>query len=117
VHCTLSDWATYAVFHLAEDGLVPATGLRLLQPETMKMLHSMSDGYAAGWAIAERSWAGGVMLAHSGSNTMNFCSIYLAPARKFGILIATNCADGMEKIVDELAGSIIKHCSTTAEGK
>lgn len=88
VHCTLVDWAKFAAMHL--------TGERgqstLLQPDTFRVLHSPTLGgdYAFGWLVAERDWAGGKALSHSGSNTMWFSVIWLAPNRNLALLAATN---------------------------
>jgi hypothetical protein len=40
--------------------------------------------------IAERKWAGGKVIWHNGSNTMNFCVAWLAPLRDFACLALTN---------------------------
>ena len=37
-----------------------------------------------------RAWAGGRALHHVGSNTVNFCEIWLAPAKDFGVVVACN---------------------------
>ena len=51
-----------------------------------------STGYALGWLVATRPWAGpgGRVLTHAGSNTMNYAVAWLAPEGKFGILVVTN---------------------------
>ena len=88
VHCTLSDWAKFAADQLKGGRGEPA----LLKPGTYKKLHTppFPGGYALGWATFEREWAGGTMLSHNGSNTMNFAAVYMAPAKNLAILVVTN---------------------------
>lgn len=88
VHCSIGDWARYAILHLGG-------GPRLLKPETLRKLHTPPPGgdYAYGWLVRERKWAGGTTLTHAGSNTFWFADIWLAPARGNAYLAATNRGD------------------------
>jgi CubicO group peptidase (beta-lactamase class C family) len=88
VHCSLVDFAKFAVFHL--DG--KAGGKTVLKPETLKILHTPPFGgdYAMGWMVAERPWAGGTALTHAGSNTMNFSVVWLGLGSRVGAIAATN---------------------------
>ncbi len=92
VHCSISDWARFASFHL-RGALGDA---QLLKPETLRALHTPEPGqtYAGGWIVRDPSWANGPTLSHSGSNTSWFCTICLAPARDLALLVATNAAGG-----------------------
>lgn len=55
-----------------------------------------------------RPWAGGKVLTHTGSNTMNFAVCWLAPAKGFGILVCTNQAgDNASKAADEAVAALI----------
>jgi CubicO group peptidase (beta-lactamase class C family) len=88
VHCSIGDLAKYAAFHLRG-----ARGTaRLLKAATFKKLHTPVAGqdYALGWLAVPREWAGGLALTHTGSNTMFFAVIWLAPAKDFGVVVATN---------------------------
>ena len=49
--------------------------------------------YAFGWSVVPRKWAGGNMLSHAGSNTMNTAACWLGPARGYGVLVCANQAD------------------------
>jgi lipoate-protein ligase A len=40
--------------------------------------------------VVQRPWGGGTVLAHSGSNTMWYCVVWMAPKRNFAVLSATN---------------------------
>ena len=84
---------------------------KLLKPATLKTLHIPPPGceYAGGWIVLERSWAGGTALNHSGSNTCWFATIWLAPARNFAILVATNQGDKQaERACDQAASALIR---------
>ena len=88
VHCSLPDWAKFVVLHLqGARGSAP-----LLKPETFKILHTPPAGeeYALGWGIVERPWAKGRVLAHSGSNTMWFATVWIAPERDIAFLAVAN---------------------------
>ncbi|MDR3619777.1 MAG: serine hydrolase [Paludisphaera borealis] len=106
VHCTTADWAKFAIAHLRGER---ADG-KLLRAETFRELHTAPKGsqYAAGWIVVNRPWAGGRALTHSGSNTYWYCTIWLAPARDFGILVAANRGDGdVARACDEAVGALI----------
>jgi CubicO group peptidase (beta-lactamase class C family) len=107
VHVTIPDWARFAALHLRGE----AGKARLLKPETFRILHTPPPGgdYAGGWIVVDRPWAGGKALSHSGSNTMWYCTIWLAPARDFGVLVATNRGgDRASKACDEASGELIR---------
>ncbi len=79
VHVSLGDLARYARMHSSRE-----TGVVLKRPETFQFLHSIADGnedYARGWVRLKRGWANGDALMHNGSNTLNYCVIWLAPER------------------------------------
>ena len=108
VHCTLGDWARFGSYHLTGS----LGGVRLLEPETLKALHTARAGedYAlGGWLALERSWAGGKALAHTGSNTFWYSSIWLAPGRDFGVLVVVNAAGKpAEDACDQAASGLIR---------
>ena len=83
VHCTLADWARFAALHLngEREGPRPKGLPRLLTPATFTRLHTPAQGeeYACGWLVVPRDWASGIALTHTGSNTMWFAVIWLAP--------------------------------------
>jgi len=106
VHCSLSDLAKYAVLHLEGEH-----GSGLLKSDTFIKLHTPADGgdYACGWGCYKRGWAGGTALTHSGSNTMWYVVMWLAPAKDFAVIVATNTAAGDTfKGCDEVAATMIK---------
>ena len=57
------------------------------------LLQEIAEGnedYACGWVVYKRPWANGPALMHNGSNTMNYCVIWMAPKRKFATIAVTN---------------------------
>jgi CubicO group peptidase (beta-lactamase class C family) len=106
VHCTLSDLAKYAICHMEGEGRGG-----VLKAETFRRLHTPPAGadYACGWGAVQRSWAGGVALTHSGSNTMWYVVMWLAPAKDFAVIVATNTGVGEPSNgCDEVAAGLIK---------
>ncbi len=91
VHCSLADWGRFIA-----DQLRGARGERaLLRPESYKKLHSapFADVFytVGGWGGREKDKrVGGLVLEHDGSNTMNYATAWLAPARDFAVLVVTN---------------------------
>jgi CubicO group peptidase (beta-lactamase class C family) len=88
VYCTMQDWSKYVA-----DFLRGLTGKPALLPAAAyKKLSTPPFGgeYALGWIVAQREWAGGMVLRHNGSNTMNFATVWIAPERDFAILACTN---------------------------
>ena len=92
VHCSIVDWGKFVTAHLRGEQGKPG----ILKPETFKRLHTAPFGgdYAFGWMIAARTWAGGPALNHAGSNNQNFAIVWMAPAKDFAVLVATNQAGG-----------------------
>jgi len=115
VHCTISDWGKFIALHVdAENGR-----LRLLSAESFAKLHAPAAGpgekYAMGWLAAERPWADGRILTHSGSNTMWFCVAWLAPKKDFAVLICCNQGgDAAQKACDAVAGLLIQEHAKSA---
>ena len=105
VHASLTDLARYVNMHLQKT-----TGPVLKEEKTFDGLHTIGEGnddYACGWIVTERGWAKGTALTHSGSNKMNYCVFWLAPERKFAVIIVTNVGDAVAPC-DEVAASVIK---------
>ncbi len=107
VHCSLSDLAKYAVFHLAGER---GEG-NLLQAASFEKLHTPvgGDHYALGWVVLEREWAGGRALMHNGSNTMFYIVVWMAPERNRAVIVATNFGGNRAFAgCDEAAGKLIR---------
>ena len=110
VHCSLGDWGKFIADHLRGARGEHA----LLRPESYTKLHSapFADVFytVGGWGgRAKDKRAGGLVLEHDGSNTLNYASAWLAPGRDFAVLIVTN--QGMpagQKGCHEARAEIIK---------
>ena len=111
VHMSIGDWARFArwVLDAAADRqtlLRPATAAMLTAPQV-----PAGDGvsYAMGWLVVDRAWAGGRALTHAGSNTYNFALAWVAPARHFAVLAATNQGPGTNpNPLDPVAARLIR---------
>ncbi len=90
VHVSVEDWAKFLT-----DQLRGAEGAQALLPAsiyaTIQTPPAGAD-YAFGWGVTRRPWAGGKVLTHNGSNTMNLAVCWLAPEKKFGVLACANQA-------------------------
>jgi len=92
VHATLDDYARFIAAHVrgarGDGGIVSA--------ELFRTLHTpAADGdYSLGWIAVERDWAGGLALSHSGSNTLWFATVWLAPVKDMAFFAVTNAGGG-----------------------
>jgi CubicO group peptidase (beta-lactamase class C family) len=93
VHCTLADWAKFISLHLQAARGNP----KILKAATFAKLHTPvkpksaeEKPYAMGWVVVERKWAGGAAFNHSGSNTLWFCNVWIAPKRNLAFLVMCN---------------------------
>ncbi len=103
VHCTLEDWAKFAALQLT--GTTPA----ILTRDELDRLIVPTDEYAAGWGVVERGWADGIALTHSGSNTMWYATVWIAPKRDRIYLVATNVGgEIMSLICDRVISELIQ---------
>ena len=86
-----------------EEGLLPAAQVQQLKEPPF------GGGYALGWGIAQRDWAGGTVLTHAGSNGMNYSVVWVAPEKNFAVLAATNYGgDGASEGLDRVCSALIK---------
>lgn len=116
VHASVEDWGRFISLHLqGERGCST-----LLSPETLQKLHTpvleagamqegSSDNYSLGWLVTERDWAGGRVLYHNGSNTLNFALVWMAPQRDFALLVVTNQGGELAfRGTDEAVGALLE---------
>jgi CubicO group peptidase (beta-lactamase class C family) len=91
VNCSILDMGRYLLFHLAGE----KADTPLLSRASIAKLHAdvSGQGYALGWGVTERDWAGGKALFHGGSNTQWYSNMWLAPGKDFGIIAVTNIGD------------------------
>ena len=61
--------------------------------------------------VAGGQWSvigGGVVLSHSGSNTMNYTTTWIAPEKNAGLMVATNVAyEGVRNDLDGIIWALI----------
>lgn len=106
VHCSLEDLSRYTRLHLRRG----VGDKSLLKPESFRRLHTPPEGqdYACGWISAGRGWAGGKALTHTGSNTMWFVVMWLAPEKDFSVVVGTNVmGEEAPKACDQVAAAMI----------
>ncbi len=123
VHCTIGDWAKFVALHLRRRARAEpkGAGALALSDATLTKLHTPPAGtddhqYAMGWSVTKRDWAqgsapgdAGRVLTHNGSNTMWFCVAWLAPEKKFAVLVMCNQGgEKAEKACDEAASALIQ---------
>ena len=106
-HASLSSWSLFL-----SDQLRGATGGKALLPANIyseiQSPHPQDGTYGFGWGVTRRPWAGGKVLTHAGSNTMNFAVCWLALPKRFGVLVCTNQAgDNAGKAADEAVSALI----------
>jgi CubicO group peptidase (beta-lactamase class C family) len=109
VHCSVIDLARFAALHLrgaqgGRTGLAKASFTRLHTAAGAE-----ATGYALGWGVERRDWAGGLALTHRGSNTQWFTVMWLAPKRDFAVVVAVNIGgDAGFAACDEAAARMIE---------
>lgn len=105
IHCSLPDLVPWMKMHLQSE-----TGLILREKKTFDKLHTpILEGYALGWKVATRPWAGGEALHHMGSNTMFTTVIWIAPEKDFAVAVATNIGHETGFLAcDSLVGKLIR---------
>ncbi len=103
VHCSVADWAKFLALWLTKEDTVilPRDALdRLLQPV---------GEYAGGWTVVERRWGRGRVLTHSGSNTMWYATVWVAPKTGRSYLAVMNaCDDRSHAICDRVIAKMIQ---------
>jgi Beta-lactamase class C and other penicillin binding proteins len=113
VHASIEDWAKFLA-----DQLRGASGQKaLLPPAVYAAIQTPPAGetYAFGWGVQRRPWAGGKVLTHAGSNTMNLAICWLAPRRQFGVLACANQAGpAASAACDEAVQLMIRRQSSLA---
>ena len=114
VHCSIEDWARFALFHLEAR---PGGLLKKKESfEILHRLHNKSGGYGLGWLVSNSPGAG-KLLAHDGSNGMWYASIYLFPEKQTGVLVCLNAADETAKEVCANARSLLREKAGIGSGE
>jgi len=98
IHLSLKDWARFITMHLeGEKG-----GATLLRADTFKVLHTPpfaadnisgwfgSSKYALGWMVSNDFITNKPVIAHDGSNGVNYAMVWMSLEHDLAILVATN---------------------------
>lgn len=94
VHCSVADWLKFAQFHCDVYRKLPT--VPSVSSSVDRLYKEAGDSqYTYGGWFAKRSkrldrTAGAVVLSHSGSNTMNYATIHIVPARSIAAVACTN---------------------------
>lgn len=140
VHMTVPDWSKFIAMHLkgarsesdASGGAAPPDAL--LTGASFKVMHTpfevrMGGGgkedsanrgasYACGWGVLQRDWAGGRVLTHGGSNTMWYCTVWIAPEKNIAVMAACNQGgDAGAKATDQAVGALIQEFAGSTDGQ
>lgn len=114
VHASVVDWGRFVDDF--ERGL-SGEGT-LLAPETYQIIGAdpEGDGYALGWGVSERDWAGGTAYVHAGSNRFWYCVAWVAPAKNLSLVVAVNtAAPGTQQAADEALQAMIERFTFTPD--
>ena len=110
VHCSIADLARYAAFHASMGATAPG----LLSRAAFEELHARAprEQYSCGWCVEPRDWGAGDVLYHTGSNTMWYCAMWVAPEKNVAFVAATNSAsdladDGCDQAIKALLGQVL----------
>ena len=104
MHVSMKDWGRFLSVHL---GLRPD----FLSRAGVAELHEPTQGgsYASGWVVTSRSWGGGRVLTHSGSNNRWFAVVWMAPIRGWAFCAATNSgSDNAAEACDRAIASMVR---------
>ena len=93
VHCSMSDWAQFAKVHMDSRHPLITESTRQHLHAISQQLKSAGQKYALGWGVSNRRWSDGPVLSHSGSNTLWYCKIFVAPNEQVAYLVAANIAN------------------------
>jgi D-alanyl-D-alanine carboxypeptidase len=105
IHCSMTDWIKFLSDQLRGARCMTALLSRNIYSA---MQAPVDDGtYGYGWLVVERSWASGIALTHSGSNTVNYAVCWLAPKMNFGFVVCCNQGGDTARKHCDLAGSIM----------
>ena len=104
VHCNVEDWAKFISLQLPKN-----QSRALYDHDILNKLKTPTDQYAGGWIVVKRSWGKGFVLTHSGSNTMWYTVVWVAPRLNRAFIVATNSKDeNSRSICDKLIRKLIK---------
>ncbi|MGC6401930.1 MAG: serine hydrolase domain-containing protein [Flavobacteriaceae bacterium] len=83
LHCSLGDWAKFVATFLKKSPV-------LISQQQMQRLTQPIDDIASGWFVTHTDWAEGPVLFHTGSNTLWYASVWIAPTHNRAYIAAVN---------------------------
>ncbi|MBT5378859.1 MAG: beta-lactamase family protein [Opitutae bacterium] len=102
VHCKVSDWAKFLAIQLPDGNKLG------LKDKILNKLITPTRTYAGGWTVTKREWGKGTVLMHSGSNTMWYALVWVAPKIDRAFIVVTNSRDqDSHHICDQMIGALI----------
>ena len=103
VHASFADWAKFLAMQLSGGKSLG------LDRKILDKLITPTGTYAGGWRATKRPWGKGTVLTHSGSNTMWYALVWVAPQLGRAFLVATNSRDdNSHPTCDQMIGKLIK---------
>ena len=103
VHASFADWAKFIAMQL------PGGKNLGLDRKALDKLITPTGNYAGGWRVTKRPWGKGTVLNHSGSNTMWYALVWVAPKLDRAFLVATNSRDdNSHPTCDQMIGKLIQ---------
>jgi len=103
VHASFADWAKFLAMQLSGGKSLG------LDRKILDKLVTPTGTYAGGWRVTKRPWGKGTVLTHSGSNTMWYALVWVAPQLDRAFLVATNSRDNdSHAICDQMIGKLIQ---------
>ena len=107
VHISIEDWAKFISLWFVRT--IPV----ILDRQSLDQLRTPETGtYAAGWNVVQRSWANGIVIIHSGSNTNWQVFLRVLPNRGLAYLAVANASDhqgdrGVNKALNSIIDDLI----------
>lgn len=110
-HMSLQDWAKFVALFAGAAEKSGQTGLALPSSAWKDLTRPQLEDsdYAGGWIVTERSWGGGTVYNHAGTNTSWFCVAWVAPKKNFFILVAVNAySEQISGICDGVVARLVQ---------
>lgn len=87
IHCSIEDWAKFISLFIKQNNTT------ILERKYFEKLIEPVGDYACGWGVSQQNRAGGLVLAHNGSNSMWYVSLWVAPEINRAFIAGTNSSD------------------------
>jgi len=102
IHCSVEDWAKFISLFIKQNNTI------ILERIYLEKLIEPAGDYACGWVVEQQQRADGLVLAHNGSNSMWYVSLWVAPELNRAFIAGTNSYDNnTEKIFQAAINNLI----------